>query len=420
MPDSANAREQMSASEVAYPITPIAADERDAFVRATGLSFGEILGDDDIAHTIAVELDDPARSLAARDGDRIIGTTTVLDYTMSVPRADPVPCAGVTSVAVAPTHRRRGVMRSLMRRQLDDLHAEGTAWAALYASEAGIYGRFGYGVASRSQTFRLDGPWRRFTDPVEPAGIALVDLTDAAPVLSDVYARVRADVPGMMSVPEDQWRLYLEHDPPDSRSGGSPRQVVTCGDRGFAIYRIKRGWGDAGPDGTVLVERCMATDSEAWRQLWSYVCNLDLVQHLEAHMRPVDDPLPWWLAERRRLVITDGVSCYIRLVDVGAALSLRGTTADASVVVDVADPFCPWNERRWELAGDGAVLRCTPTDDDADAALNVRELGSLSLGGISPLELSHAGLIETHRPDALDRLGALLGSRRPPWNPFVF
>jgi predicted acetyltransferase len=409
----------MSASD-RYPIAPIAPDERDAFVRAAGLSFGETLEDDEVAHMIAMELDDPSRSLAARDGDRIIGTTTVLDFTMSVPGAEPVTCAGVTSVGVAPTHRRRGVMRSLMRRQLDDLHAEGTPWAALYASEAGIYGRFGYGVASRCLTFRLDGPWWRFTDPVVPAGVALVDVAEAAPHLSDVYERLRADVPGMMSMPEDKWRLYLEHDPPGGRSGSSARHVVTCGDRGFVVYRIKRGWGDAGPDSTVLVERCMATDSDAWRQLWNYVCNLDLVQHLEAHMRPIDDPLPWWLAERRRLVITDGMSCYVRLVDVGAALPQRGTTADTAVVLDVTDPFCPWNERRWELAGDGTALRCTPTDRAADAALDVRELGSLSLGGVSPFELAHAGLIEAHRPDALDRLGALLGSRRPPWNPFVF
>ncbi|HEX6255450.1 MAG TPA: GNAT family N-acetyltransferase [Euzebyales bacterium] len=410
----------MSASDDRYSIGPIGAGDRDAFVRATGLSFGETLDDDEIAHLIAMELDDPARSLAARDGDRIIGTTTVLDYTMSVPGADPVSCAGVTSVGVAPTHRRRGVLRSLMRRQLDDLHAAGTPWAALYASEAGIYGRFGYGVASRCQTFRLDGPWRRFTEPVVPTGVALVDVADAAPLLSDVYERMRTDVPGMMSFAEDKWRLYLEHDPPGVRSGGSARQVVTCGDRGFVVYRIRRGWGDAGPDGTVQVERCMATDSDAWRQLWSYVCGLDLVQHLEAHMRPVDDPLPWWLAERHRLVITDGTSCYIRLVDVGAALSQRGTTADTAVVLDVADTFCPWNTRRWKLAGDGGALQCTPTDEAADAALDVRELGSLSLGGISPYELARAGLIEAHRPDVLDRLAVLLVSRHPPWNPFVF
>jgi predicted acetyltransferase len=416
----ANAREQMSAPDARFPIGPITRDEREAFVRATGLSFGETLDDDEIAHMIAAELDDPTRSLAARDGDRIIGTSTVLDYTMSVPGADPVTCAGVTSVGVAPTHRRRGVMRSLMRRQLDDLHTGGTAWAALYASEAGIYGRFGYGVASRCQTFRLDGPWRQFTEPVDATGITLVDIADATPPLSVMYEQVRADVPGMMSVPEDQWRLYLAHDPPGSRRGSSARHVATCGDRGFVVYRIKRGWGDAGPDGTVLVERCMATDSEAWRQLWSYVCNLDLVQHLEAHMRPVDDPLPWWLAERRRLVITDGMSCYIRLVDVGAALSQRGSTADTSVVLDVADPFCPWNARRWKLAGDGRRLQCAATDEAVEAALDVRELGSLSLGGISPFELARAGLSEAHRPDALDRLGALLASRRPPWNPFVF
>ena len=35
-----------------------------------------------------------------------------------------------------------------MRAQLDDVHARGEPIAALWASEGGIYGRFGYGLAS--------------------------------------------------------------------------------------------------------------------------------------------------------------------------------------------------------------------------------------------------------------------------------
>lgn len=403
-----------------FPIAPLTADERPAFARLTALAFGETLDDDAVAHVVASELDDPSRSLAARDGNRIVGTTTALDYTMSVPGGAPVTCAGVTSVAVAPTHRRRGVLAGLMRRQLDDLHAAGTAWAALYASEAVIYGRYGYGVASRSASFRLDGPWTRFAVPTEPPRLELLDPTDAAPRLARIYDRIRDDVPGMMSMPEPQMRLFLEHDPPGNRGGASRRHVAALDDRGFVAYRVRQGWDDAGPDGTVVVQRCMATDPDAWRQLWSYLLNLDLMQHLEAHQRPVDDPLPWWLAERRRLRVSDGMPCYIRLVDIGAALSQRGTTGAGDVVVDVTDPFCPWNTRHWRIAADGDRLRCEPTTDDSDVAMDARELASLSLGGVSPFELARAGLLDERRDGALRRLHDLLASHRPPWNPFIF
>ena len=113
---------------------------------------------------------------------------------------------------------------------------------------------------------------------------------------------------------------------------------------------------------------------------------------------PVDDPLPWWLVNRGRLRISEGEPCYVRLIDVGAALSQRGTRATGCVVLDVADPFCPWNARRWRLEGDAAALWCTPTDAGPDITLHARELASLSLGGVTAAELARAGLIDEHTP----------------------
>jgi predicted acetyltransferase len=411
----------MSTAHAPYPVAVLQADERAAFARALARSFGDTLDDDAVAHLIAAELTDPTRSLVARDGDRIVGTTTVLDFTMTVPGAPAVTCAGVTSVSVQPTHRRRGVMRSLMRRQLDDLHAAGTSWASLYASEAAIYGRFGYGVASRSLQLRLDGPWSDFARPVEhPGAVEMLEPTEAAPRLAAVYARQRTQVPGMLSMPEDRWRLHLDWDPANERDGGSERQIAAVDNRGAVVYRVKRGWTDAGPDSTVRVEFCFATDPEVCRQLWSYVLNIDLVQHVNAMMRPVDEPLLWLLAERHRLQVTEGMPCYVRLIDIGAALSQRGTAVDGAVVLAVSDTFCPWNARRWRLEGDGSALRCAPTDEPADVALDVRELASLSLGGVTPFELAGAGLVAEETPGALGRLARLLASERSPWNPFIF
>jgi predicted acetyltransferase len=408
----------MTSTTSAFPISPRSPDEGYAFEHAMARAFGATLSDEAAARRAS--LNDRDATLAARDGGRIIGTTVYRDFAMSVPYAPPVSCAGVTGVAVLPTHRRRGVLTSLMRHQIDDLHDRGRAWAALYASEAGIYGRYGYGLASRALEYAIERPWTAFTGPPAPTTVEWLDVGQALDRLPAIYAAAHATVPGMMSRSDRLWRFELEWDPESERGGASERQLVAIADRAYALYRVTQHWSDTGFDSTLRVEECLATDVEAHRQMWAFLFGIDLVRHVEADQVPVDDPLPWWLVNRGRLRISEGEPCYVRLIDVGAALSQRGTRATGCVVLDVADPFCPWNARRWRLEGDAAALRCTPTDAGPDITLHARELASLSLGGVTAAELTRAGLIDEHTPGTRERLDALLASPRPPWNPFIF
>jgi predicted acetyltransferase len=403
-----------------YPIAPLQPGETTDFARTAMRVFGHSLDDATIAHLIEMELAEPSLSLAARDDGRIVGTTTVLEFRMTLPGARAVDCAGVTTVTVLPTHRRRGILTSLMRRQLDDLYAEGRTWAALYASESTIYGRFGYGPATRSVTGRIDRPWTTMHMPVTPGDVELLTPDGALERVPPIYGTVAGEVPGMMVLPDVMWRDLLTWDPTSARDGASERFIVAIGDRAYATYRISGGWDDLGPDATLQVDQCMATDVEAHRQLWAFLFGIDLVQHVRIRRLPVDTPLPWWLAEDRRLRRTLADPLHVRLIDVGAALSQRATTGDTCVVLDVADPFCPWNTRRWALEGDGTRLRCTPSDASADLGLGVRDLASLSLGGHAPDELGQAGLIDEHTPGAVQRLRALLASDRVPYNAFTF
>lgn len=407
----------MSAAATPYPISPLVDGERQAFIHAIALTFGATLDDDTAAHYAERESRD---LFAARDGDRIVGTTVTLDFSLSVPYAAAVPCAGVTGVSVQATHRRRGVLSSLMRYQIDALHARGDTWAALYASEGAIYGRFGFGAASRSRTYRIDGPWKRFAEPVTLGDVEPLDVAQACERVPPIARAVHETVPGMLARSDGEWRWHFEWDPESEREGASARQIVAIGDRAWASYRLTPAWSGMNPDATLSVEDCMATDTEAHRQLWAYLLGIDLVDHVTAEMVAVDDPLPWWLAERDRLRITEHEPCYVRLVDVGAALSQRGTSGNHEVVLDVRDTFCSWNARRWRLEGDGKTLRCTPTEAAADVAMDVRELGSLSLGGVSASELARAALIDEHHAGAVRCLDALLASDRPPWNSFIF
>ena len=408
----------MSNQRPAYPIAPASAEDLPAFERATALAFGETLDDDEVAHY--VELSDADRTLVARDGDLIVATTQHIDFTVSVPFAPPVWCPGITSVGVRPTHRRRGILTSLMRHQIDDLRGRGAAWAALYASEAAIYGRFGFGVASRSVNFAIERPWGGFDHRDAPLEAELLDAEQALARVPAVYEAARATVPGMMSSPELWWRHRLQWDPASDRDGASQRFIVAVGDRAYALYRVKQAWSDTGPDSTLRIEECVAADPAAYRQLWAYLFGVDLVQRVTADQMAVDDPLPWWLRDRTKLRITEGIPGYVRLIDVGAALSQRGTRATGAVVLDVTDAFCPANAGRWRLTGDGAMLRAERADAPADVALDVRELASLSLGGVSASQLVHAGVVEERTSGARQRLDALLASDRAAWNPFIY
>jgi predicted acetyltransferase len=408
----------MSGAATPYPISTVTGgDERQAFSRAIALAMGATLDDDAIAHYAGREFRD---RFAARDGGQIVGTAVTEDFSLSVPYASAVPCSGVTGVTVQPTHRRRGVMSSLIRHQIDDFHAHGDAWAALYASEAAIYGRFGFGVASRSRAYRIDGPWKRFVEPVPPATIERLDVAQACERIPRIIRAVHEAVPGMLARPDGEWRRRLEWDPESEREGMSARQIVAIGDRAWASYRTKPAWRGKTPDVSLNVEDCMATDPETHRQMWAYLLGIDLVEHVTAGMVAIDDPLPWWLVERHRLGITEDEPFYVRLIGVGGALSQRGTNGNGEVVLDVRDALCPWNAQRWRLEGDGKALCCTATDAAAGVALDVRELASLSLGGTSASELAGAGLIDEHHAGAVRNLDALLASDRAPWNHFIF
>jgi predicted N-acetyltransferase YhbS len=204
---------------------------------------------------------EPARFYGARlpgvDGDALVGTAGSWAFSMTVPGAT-LPVAGVTWVGVAPTRRRRGVLGALMRRQLDDLHEEGTAVAALWASEAAIYGRYGYGPAS----------WRlHVTVPHASAFRAPVPIGElrrvepGCEVVRETYARVAASTVGWPQR-DDAWWAFAVHDPEHRRSGASPLECVAV-DGGYATYAVVFRWRDGLTTSEVRVRELVAADRTA-------------------------------------------------------------------------------------------------------------------------------------------------------------
>ena len=394
-------------------------EEFPAFARAVSLAFGEDASSPEaVASWRAVTEFD--RTLAFFDGDRIVGNAGAYSFEMSLPGGRSARCAGVTTVGVTHDWRRQGLLNAMMRRQLDDIRERGEPFAALYASESPIYGRYGYAIAAQHVDLEIEQPWGRLTEPADVSEVRLVgapELVEAGPAIREEHATRRG---GMMRRSEEWWSAWLEHDHPENRDGYSPRLHALLPGRGYAVYRVKPKWSDTLPQNELLVIELVANDPEATAALWQFLFGVDLVRTVKAHMRPADDPLPWLVANHQRVKTRGGEDLYLRLVDVGPALAARGYDLDERLVFEVHDGFCGWNEGRWALEVAGGQASCERTDDEPDLELDVRDLAALSLGGVKATELAGAGRVDELGAGSLGRADRLFAAGLAPWNSFEF
>jgi predicted acetyltransferase len=333
-----------------------------------------------------------------------------------------VPTAGVTAVGVQPTHRRRGINTAMMRAQLDDVHRRGEPLAALYASEGGIYGRFGYGVAAFLGEINLDVGRSSFIRGYRTSGrIRLLDRATALPLMRPVYDAERSRRPGMIAMDDRWWDLLFFESEKDKDEPIVYAVHDTDGTvDGYCTYKVKHDWPDSIAKNQLTVRQLVGSTPQAWADLWRYVFDIDLVHSVNAWNRPVDEPLLHLMQEPRRLRFSLKDGLYIRLVDVQAALGARAYSTDGSVAIEVDDPFCPWNAGRFMLeARDGEVL-CTRTDISPEIACTATDLGGTYLGGMSFRQLHRAGRIEELVPGALERADAMFAWDPSPWCPILF
>ncbi|MEE1938107.1 GNAT family N-acetyltransferase [Streptomyces sp. TRM 70361] len=402
-------------------------EEWDTWYRTFELAFGGVPESDE-ERALWRDVTDFGRALAAWDGGQVAGTALSHPFRLSVPGGALVPAAGVSAVGVAPTHRRRGILTAMMRRQLDDVHAAGEPLAVLCASEPEIYGRFGYGPAAyalfgEADTARVTLAVPPGTDDTEEVRLRLADPEESLAECEALYARRLAARPGMIRrLPH--WERLGVLDPAGERDGASPLRCVLAGSggelRGYARYAVKPDWDLSGPKGAVVVRDVEALDPAAYAALWRYLFGIDLTSAVRFGPRPMDDPLRHLVSDLRRCGLRVRDTLYLRPVDVGAALAARTYTTAVDVVLEVGDDFCPWNTGRWRLAGDTGGAACERTGDPADLALGARELGEVYLGGTSLAALAGTGRVRELRPGALERATAAFSWPVAPWLPHGF
>jgi predicted acetyltransferase len=362
---------------------------------------------------------EPDRSFGFTVDGRWISTCGAFTQTMITPGGS-VPTAAVTQVTVAPSYRRRGLLRAMMTHQLEDIAARGREpMALLWASESSIYGRFGYGETLNR--FRLTGETRpvSFAPHVDfgDGSVGEVDRDVFLPAAKQLRAGWLADRPGALERSDEWWEVRL-HDPEQWRQGASAYRfalhfTADSSPDGYLIFRVKES------EDEVQIVAVDAIDSTGYAALWRFVLSLDLVRRFRFDGAPIDEPLRFLVNDPRAISAELRDGTYARIIDVPRALEARRYAAEADLVIDIVDPILPANQRtfRWQGGPDGASVK--PSRRKPDLVMNVRELGAIYLGGISLATLHRSGLIEERTPGAVVALsGAFAWSRLPYCNDF--
>ena len=347
----------------------------------------------------------------------LVASAAILSKNMAFPGGAVHPVAGVTWVAVRPGWRRRGLLRSMITEQLHGLHATGAEPVAiLTASEAALYGRYGYGQAiSQARLELLHGASLRPGTATE----AVVETRPerARPLARALYERVAPTVPGNLSRTDAVWNLRTS-DHAELRDGASRRRWALHPD-GYVCYRVKPGWNQHGPNSQLVLDEICAATPLARASLWQYLMSMDLVRTVNYRAGWVDDPLRDLLLDPRRMQLTVSDHVWLRIVDLDRAIGLRSYSAPFRAVVELTDALCPWNAGSWalDLTGPGGTAACSTATPQV--RLDIVDLGAAFLGGTPLARLAAAGRV-TGDPATVRALDAALTTALAPWCPEGF
>ncbi len=391
-----------------------------------GVAFGEPWGEPEFETDRPIfEVD---RIIGALDGETPVGASGAYSFRLTTPGGE-VGAAGITLVGVLPTHRRRGILRLMMVELFEQARRRGEAVAVLWASEAAIYQRFGYGMATQQTTFDAPKDKVRFRQPSDlDARVRIVDRDTGVEPCMAIYEARRPSVPGTLTRTADKWRQHLLNDA-EWMQGGNGAKVravleVDGEPRAYVIYRHKPDWDETGPKAVLSILELIARDPAAEQALWEWVFGVDLVGTVKGWRGPTPHPLTLMVTEPRRLNASVSDAMWLRIIDLPAAFAERRFNGPGSLVLEVTDDFCPANAGRWQLTvpgpdGVGKVSRAAASAS-ADLALDISTLASVYLGTFRFGDLARGGRVRECRPGALAEADALFATSVTPFNSTMF
>ena len=406
-----------------WEIRTITSEDADLFRGRLSRGFGGDLDRDDDARERFDAIFELDRTFGVFDGNDIVGTGGAFSLGVTVPGGAIVPMGGTTVITVQPTHRRRGILRDLMGRHLDEVAGRGEPLAGLWASESGIYGRFGYGQATYRHKTDLDAGKVRFRDDDLKGRVRLLEKEEGESIVPGIYRDAVPRRAGMLTRSEAWWKYRVLADVESWRGGKSSLRYalyeVDGVPAGYALYRQKSKWEDFVADGEVDVVEIIALDADAYRGIWSFLTRIDLFPRVSWWNAPADDPLPLMVTDSRRVRRSVADALWVRLMDVPAALAARTYELDGVVAIEVTDRFRESTSAVYRLEVSNGEATCELVDAAPDVALDLDVLGHLYLGGGDAVAMAAAGRI-VGDAGALQRLHVIFRAASAPWCPEVF
>ncbi|MED7953097.1 GNAT family N-acetyltransferase [Kitasatospora sp. NPDC058201] len=368
----------------------------------------------------------PGRMLTAVDAGRFVATYRSFDTELTVPGGAVVTANALTAVTVTATHRRRGLLSGMMARDLAAARERGAAVAILIAAEYNIYGRFGFGPATRGHGWNIDlqraGGLRAGLPTVPGGRIDLVTMAELRKLGPELHDRWRLTQPGAIARDEVMWKRYTGEIEVPGFDWKEPFAAVHRDAEGtatgLAVYKIDDAWDGSYPNCTLTVLDLFALDRGAGAELWRYLVSVDWVRKVVVENIGPDDPLPLLLNDPRAATpYADNADfMWLRVLDVEAAFNARTYGAPGRVVLEVEDRD-GYAAGRWAIdVGADGTGRCSRTADEADLAMDASVLGSLYLSGETVPRLAAAGLVTELRPRAAADADLLLRTPLLAWN----
>ena len=366
-------------------------DDWDAVRLLDAHAFGEHQNSEDLAETQT--LTSSKHVVMAWDGDTPVGVAMHFPMSVTVPGGAQVEVSGVSWVSVAPTHRRRGILRRMFTEQHRKLDAAGAPLSLLTASEATIYGRFGYGPATEEHTVVLDRRFSQFHAEVPPVtGVRLIESAEASRLLPEIYHRWQRVTPGAQPKPPIRWERFFA-DRENRRQGLTELFFIAHAD-GYVAYRR------SATESKIVVQEFIAVTDQAYAELWQVLAGVDLVDTIEVNQAP-DEALPFLLTSNRLPKITghfDALWC--RIMDVKTALEARTYGVDAQFVIEVEDPFLDAGGN-FDVTISGGRATVTPTEAAPDARMKLDVLSAMYFGTHRATRFAAASRLWSRTPEAL-------------------
>jgi predicted acetyltransferase len=334
-----------------------------------------------------------------------VGTLASWVGELSVPGGVVDSCA-ISSVTVAPTHRRRGIWRAMMEGELRTAAALGLPVASLTVSESTLYGRFGFAQAAAAASVEIDVKRAAWTGPAPSGRVDFISRERWREFAPELFERVRLTAPGEVDMPRGHWDRFAGTRA-DAEKPGHTRAVqytAASGEiTGLALYSVEENHDDF-TRSSVTIANLMAADPDAYAGLWRFFIEMDLIGTVRASELAVDEPLLWMISDRRAVILTLRDHHYLRVLDTPTLLRARRYEGAGSVVLDVHDPLDLAGGRFRLSIGHDGIASVTATEDDADVRLGVAELAAIFLGQVSAVTLAAAGRIDADDPVSLARL----------------